>query len=118
MEEKDIAGGEDATVAKTPEKYKTMALWCMLPDSLRDEVDLKQGEHGEDYYKTRNFVMRFAEAKRKHRDDNMDVGALNQPEQPCGTQHWQQPWDQAWNDNGEEWLDPEVDAMQYGKGSP
>ena len=46
MEEKDIAGGEDATVAKTPEKYKTMALWCMLPDSLRDEVDLKQGEHG------------------------------------------------------------------------
>ena len=46
MEEKDLAGGEEESVAKTPDKYKTMALWCMLPDSLRDEVDLKTGEHG------------------------------------------------------------------------
>ena len=117
MEERDLAGGEDVAVAKTPDKYKMSALWCMLPDPLRDEVDLKQGEHNGDYSKTRNFVMRFAEAKRKHRGDNMDVSPI-QPEQPSGNEHWQQPWNPAWGNDGEEWLDPEVDAMQYGKGSP
>ena len=76
MEEKDLAGGEEEANAKTPDKYKTMALWCMLPDSLRDEVDLKTGEHGGEYSKTRNFVMRFAEAKRKHRDDAMDASPI------------------------------------------
>ena len=117
MEERDLAGGEDVAVAKTLDKYKMSALWRMLPDPLRDEVDLKQGEHNGDYSKTRNFVMRFAEAKRKHRDDNMDVPPI-QPEQPSGNEHWQQPWNPAWGNDGEEWLDPEVDAMQYGKGSP
>jgi len=121
MEEKDLAGGEDVAVAKTPDKYKTMALWCMLPDSLRDEVDLKTGEHGGEYSKTRNFVMRFAEAKRKHRDDAMGASPI-QPEEPSGPEQWHQQRDPAWGNGGDEWgpneYGPEVDAMQYGKGPP
>ena len=121
MEEKDLAGGEEEANAKTPDKYKTMALWCMLPDSLRDEVDLKTGEHGGEYSKTRNFVMRFAEAKRKHRDDAMDTSPI-QPEEPSGQEQWQQQWDPSWGNGGGDWgpneYGPEVDAMQYGKGPP
>ena len=98
MEEKDLAGGEEEAVAKTPDKYKTMALWCMLPDSLRDGVDLKTGEHVGDYSTTRNFVMRFAEAKRKHRDDAMDTSPVNLEEQ-----HGQEQWDPSWGSGWDEW---------------
>ena len=46
IEENDEASGEDKAKSKTPDKYKMTALWCILPDSLRDEAGLKSDEHG------------------------------------------------------------------------
>ena len=51
IEENDEASGEDKVKSKTPDKYKMTALWCLLPDTLRD-VDW-------------SFIMKFAEARRK-----------------------------------------------------
>ena len=87
----------------------------MLPDSLRDEVDLKTGEHVADYAKTRNFVMRFAEAKRKHRDDAMDTSPVNLEEHQ-GQEQWDPSWGGGWDEWGPADSGPEVDAMGYGKG--
>ena len=39
IEENDEASGEDKVKSKTPDKYKMTALWCLLPDTLHDEVD-------------------------------------------------------------------------------
>merc|ERR1712086_1086350 len=75
-EENDEASGEDKAKSKTPDKYKMTALWCSLPDSLRDEVDLRSDEHGGERHKMRSFIMRFAEAKRKRPDDAMDTSAV------------------------------------------
>jgi len=65
IEENDEASGEDKAKSKTPDKYKMIALWCLLSDSLRDEVDLRSDEHGGECHKMRSFIMKFAEAKRK-----------------------------------------------------
>ena len=76
IEENDEAIGEDEAKSKTPDQYKTIALWCLLPNSLRGEVDLRTDEHGGDYHKMRSFIMKFAEAKRKRPDDAMDTSAV------------------------------------------
>ena len=76
IEETDEASGEDKAKSKTLDKYKMTALWCLLSDTLRDEVDLRSDEHGGERHKMRSFIMQFAGSKRKRPNDNaMDTSA-------------------------------------------
>jgi len=120
IEENDEASGEDKAKSKTPDQYKMTALWCLLPDSLRDEVDLRSDERGGERHKMRSFIMKFAEAKRKRPNDNaMDTSALAReaergiPRDDDSENYYD---DGAWWWGEPDYYGADVNAMGYGKG--
>ena len=103
------------------------ALWCLLPDTLRDEADLRSEEHGGEYHKMRSFIMKLAEAKRKRPHDNaMDTSALareaKEVERGIPGDDYYGAYENYYDDGAWRWEEAEyygmdVNAMGNGKGT-
>ena len=84
---------EDEDEQKLPSAREILALKAVLPDDLREQVDIRSTDLKESYQKTREFVMRYAMHKRtrqKEKDtDPMDASTVKSWN--GGGDHWQTP---------------------------